>query len=53
MSYTDILYTKVDGIATITINRPKAYNASRPTPAKRSSAPSRTPTLTAAWAWWC
>ena len=27
MSYTDILYTKVDGIATITINRPKAYNA--------------------------
>ena len=27
MNYTDILYTKVDGIATITINRPKAYNA--------------------------
>jgi 2-ketocyclohexanecarboxyl-CoA hydrolase len=27
MSYTDILYTKVDGIATITINRAKAYNA--------------------------
>ena len=27
MSYTDILYTKVEGIATITINRPKAYNA--------------------------
>jgi 2-ketocyclohexanecarboxyl-CoA hydrolase len=27
MNYTDILYTKIDGIATITINRPKAYNA--------------------------
>ena len=27
MNYTDILYTKVDGIATITINRPKSYNA--------------------------
>ena len=27
MNYTDILYTKADGIATITINRPKAYNA--------------------------
>jgi 1,4-dihydroxy-2-naphthoyl-CoA synthase len=26
-NFTDILYTKVDGIATITINRPKAYNA--------------------------
>jgi 2-ketocyclohexanecarboxyl-CoA hydrolase len=25
--YTDIIYTKEDGIATITINRPKAYNA--------------------------
>lgn len=27
MNYTDILYTKADGIATITINRPKSYNA--------------------------
>jgi len=27
MEYRDILYTKADGIATITINRPKAYNA--------------------------
>ncbi|MCL2658605.1 MAG: 2-ketocyclohexanecarboxyl-CoA hydrolase [Betaproteobacteria bacterium] len=29
MEYQDILYTKVDGIATITINRPKQYNAFR------------------------
>ncbi|NYT57744.1 2-ketocyclohexanecarboxyl-CoA hydrolase [Alcaligenaceae bacterium] len=27
MNYSDIIYTKADGIATITINRPKAYNA--------------------------
>ncbi len=27
MEYQDILYAKADGIATITINRPKAYNA--------------------------
>jgi 2-ketocyclohexanecarboxyl-CoA hydrolase len=27
MNYTDILYTKADGIATITINRPKQFNA--------------------------
>ncbi|MFZ4479584.1 MAG: 2-ketocyclohexanecarboxyl-CoA hydrolase [Rhodoferax sp.] len=27
MNYSDILYAKADGIATITINRPKAYNA--------------------------
>lgn len=27
MEYSDILHTKADGIATITINRPKAYNA--------------------------
>ncbi|KAB2967729.1 2-ketocyclohexanecarboxyl-CoA hydrolase [Zoogloea sp.] len=27
MEYRDILYTKADGIATITINRPKAFNA--------------------------
>ncbi len=27
MEYKDILYTKADGIATITINRPKVYNA--------------------------
>lgn len=26
-SFQDILYTKADGIATITINRPKSYNA--------------------------
>ena len=25
--YTDILYTEADGVATITINRPKVYNA--------------------------
>ncbi|MCL5884247.1 MAG: 2-ketocyclohexanecarboxyl-CoA hydrolase [Deltaproteobacteria bacterium] len=27
MNYQDILYTKADGIATVTINRPKSYNA--------------------------
>lgn len=27
MNYQDILYTEVDGTATITINRPKVYNA--------------------------
>ena len=27
MTYQDIIYTKADGIATITINRPKSYNA--------------------------
>jgi 2-ketocyclohexanecarboxyl-CoA hydrolase len=27
MEFTDILYAKADGVATITINRPKAYNA--------------------------
>jgi 2-ketocyclohexanecarboxyl-CoA hydrolase len=27
MTYQDIIYTKEDGIATITINRPKSYNA--------------------------
>lgn len=26
-NYSDILYSKADGIATVTINRPKAYNA--------------------------
>ncbi|HJV74087.1 MAG TPA: 2-ketocyclohexanecarboxyl-CoA hydrolase [Noviherbaspirillum sp.] len=29
MEFQDILYTKVDGIATITINRPASYNAFR------------------------
>jgi len=29
MSLQDVLFTKVDGVATITINRPKAYNAFR------------------------
>lgn len=29
MEYQDILYTKVDGVATITINRPQRYNAFR------------------------
>jgi 2-ketocyclohexanecarboxyl-CoA hydrolase len=29
MEYQDILYTKADGIATITINRPASYNAFR------------------------
>ena len=29
MSYEDILYTEQDGVATITINRPDAYNAFR------------------------
>ena len=29
MEYQDILYTKADNIATITINRPKSYNAFR------------------------
>ncbi|MBL8471739.1 MAG: 2-ketocyclohexanecarboxyl-CoA hydrolase [Rhodocyclaceae bacterium] len=29
MEFQDILYTKVDGVATITINRPKVYNAFR------------------------
>ena len=29
MDYQDILYTKVDGVATLTINRPKQYNAFR------------------------
>ena len=27
LNFTDLIYTKGDGIATITINRPKAYNA--------------------------
>ena len=27
MEYREILYTKVDGVATITINRPKQFNA--------------------------
>lgn len=30
MDYTDILYDEADGVATITINRPKVYNAFRP-----------------------
>jgi 2-ketocyclohexanecarboxyl-CoA hydrolase len=30
MDYTDILYDETDGVATITINRPKVYNAFRP-----------------------
>jgi 2-ketocyclohexanecarboxyl-CoA hydrolase len=29
MDYCDILYTKSDGVATVTINRPKSYNAFR------------------------
>lgn len=29
MNYEDILYTKIDGVATITINRPELYNAFR------------------------
>jgi 2-ketocyclohexanecarboxyl-CoA hydrolase len=29
MDYGDILYTKSDGVATVTINRPKSYNAFR------------------------
>lgn len=30
MNFTDILYDEADGVATITINRPKVYNAFRP-----------------------
>ncbi len=30
MDFTDILYDEADGVATITINRPKVYNAFRP-----------------------
>jgi 2-ketocyclohexanecarboxyl-CoA hydrolase len=30
MNFTDILYDETDGVATITINRPKVYNAFRP-----------------------
>ncbi len=30
MNYTDILYSKINGIATITINRPEVRNAFRP-----------------------
>ena len=29
MHYEDILYTEVEGVATITINRPDRYNAFR------------------------
>ena len=30
MNYTDILFSKTNGIATITINRPEVRNAFRP-----------------------
>jgi 1,4-dihydroxy-2-naphthoyl-CoA synthase len=53
MQFKDIIYTEQAGVATITINRPKVYNAFNSNTCEGSIRPSAKPAGTAISASWC